>query len=920
MRKRITLLSVFLCFLQVYSQQQKNISITLSNTSILESIQLIEKNTSYQFFFIDSWLASPKKVNKEFKNTTIDTLLRFIFDETNVNYFITEGNKIILSNNNVIYESVYRKQKVDVDVNIDTTSTSIPVFIAKSNFEKKKANTIKTIKIGKENNRLKQRKYTLKGVVKNKATKAAISDLVLLVRKTNTYAVTDKSGNFTIKLPHGIHLIETILSGIKTTKTRFIIYGDGSYNFNLSDDDDTLLNEVVVKSNRLENVKSLVTGVSQIKSEKVKVVPQVLGERNLLKIATTLPGIKSAGEASEGIHVRGGKSDQNLFLLDNNTIYNPTHFFGIFSAVNPFTTKDLKIYKGNIPARYGGRLSSVFDIVSKKSDTEKIKGEMSLGLVSSNLSAEIPVVKGKSGLIVGGRSSYSNWILRALDNKELRKSSASFYDVIAKYDHQINDNNSLNGTFFYSNDAYSIASDTTNAYSNKLVSLKWAHKFNEKNYGSIQLSNSNYAFKINFDGQTNTNFDLRYNIDEFQMNLNMNYVYSDKHKFNYGVASKLYQINPGVIEPFGNESIVSPFTVPQEKALESSLFIADDFTINEKLSASIGARYTLYTSLGASTQRIYDDTKPKSDASVIATQEFGNNEIQKTYNGLSLRLSTRYLLNKNLSVKASFNNSYQFIHRLSNNASANPTDTWTLSNINVKPQQSMQGALGVYKNLPNDIEISMEGYYRKYKNLVDYKVGASFLLNEFIETEILQGPGESYGLEFLLRKNSGKLNGWFGYNYSRSFIELDGDFPEEVVNDGNPFPSNFDQPHDFNLVANYKLTDRYSISTNFTYQTGRPVTYPIGKYSSQGSEFIVFSDRNEFRIPDYYRLDLGVNIEGNHKLKKAGHSFWTISVYNVLGRNNPYSVFFTTEDGVIQSYQSSIFSRPIPTISYNLKF
>jgi hypothetical protein len=351
------------------------------------------------------------------------------------------------------------------------------------------------------------------------------------------------------------------------------------------------------------------------------------------------------------------------------------------------------------------------------------------------------------------------------------------------------------------------------------------------------------------------------------------------------------------------------------------VFLSDEFTVSEKLLLNAGIRYSFYSALGPADQRVYQEGVPKNESSLIDTVEYGNNESIETYGGPEVRVSGRYFITESFSVKASYNNTYQYIHTLSNNTTVSPTDTWKLSDSNIKPQEANQYSLGFYKNFDDDAyELSVEGYYKKSKNILDFKVGSQLLLNETIETEVLQGDGKSYGVEFLLRKTKGKLNGWLGYSYSRSYNRLDSEFREERVNNGEYFPSNYDKPHDISMVANYKLTRRFSVSANFVYQTGRPITYPVGTYNYNGAEYVLYSDRNQFRIPDYYRLDLSINIEGNHKLNKLAHSFWNISVYNVLGRNNPYSVFFVTEGGEVKAFQSSIFSRPIPTITYNFKF
>jgi len=692
------------------------------------------------------------------------------------------------------------------------------------------------------------------------------------------------------------------------------------YNFQLNEGIEEL-DEVVVQGNRDRNVEEALTGVTLIDVEKIKNIPLVLGEQDILKVAIALPGISTAGEGASGYNVRGGRTDQNLILLDNGVIYNPTHFFGIFSALNPFSTGSAEIYKGNIPAEFGGRLSSVFDIKTKDGNTKKFSGEASIGPVTSNVVLETPIIKDKAALLVGGRGTYSNWILRSLDDEQLSNSTASFFDVVAKYNHSINENNEIEATGYFSRDAFSITSDSIFDYSNRLVSLKWDHKFNDNNTVGLILSNSEYRFGIEFDGESNDDFDLGYKNNETEIKLKMKYLYSDKHTFDYGLASKLYIVNPGSIDPLGIESEVNPLNIPEERGLESAVFISDRYKVSDKLLIDMGIRYSFYFALGPGSQRIYQANAPLNSGTLTGTEEFDTNEIIETYGGPEARFSARYFLTPTFSIKGSFNNAYQYIHTLSNNTTVSPTDTWKLSDLNIEPQQANQVSLGLYKNFEgNKYELSLEGYYKKQKNLLDYKVGAQLLLNEAIETEVIQGDGKAYGIEFLLKKNEGRLNGWLGYTYSRSFVRLDSEFGEERVNNGEFFASNFDKPHDLSVVANYKFTKRFSASANFVYQTGRPVTFPIGSFEFNNSEFVFYSDRNRFRIPDFYRLDLSFNMEGNHKIKKFAHSFWSFSIYNVLGRNNPYSVFFVTENGEIRALQSSIFAIPVPTLTYNFKF
>ncbi|WP_339697011.1 TonB-dependent receptor [uncultured Marixanthomonas sp.] len=914
---------MLLFFVQVsVAQDTSTVSVSFNNTPLKEALSTIEKQTEYHFFYLDKWLEG-KTVSGNFDNTTMDTLLIELLDKTVLNYYITKDKRIILTQNSLVYdklpEGFFPTEEIDtIAIEKEVTEAYSPIFY---NQEKpKKSTPIETVRIGKENQGNSRNRYTLSGYVTNSLTGKPIADLAILVQGSSTGTTTSDDGFYSISLRPGVSMLETKLIGIEDVQKRVIIYNDGRLDMELNEDYE-MLGEVFLENEADNNVTKAETGAETIDVKVIKNIPLVLGERDILKVATTLPGISNAGEGATGYNVRGGKADQNLILLDEGVIYNPSHFFGIFSSINPFTSGNVDIYKGSIPAEYGGRLSSVFDISTRDANTEKFSGEGSIGPVTANLTLETPIVKDKAGIMAGVRATYSDWILNSLDEESLKNSEASFYDAIVKYNHQINENNEIKATGYYSKDRYSITSDSLFGYSNRLVSLQWNHRFNEENKGSLLLLNSEYKYDIEYDGPTDTDFDLGYSINETQLKLRFDSKLNNKHTLDYGISTKLYNVQPGEIQPSQNSSIVDPLKIPKERGLESAVFLSDNFTVNEKIELNAGIRYSTFAALGEATQRSYLEGVPLSDATVTDTLSYNNNETIETYGGLEGRVSARYSFNPEFSVKASFNNTIQYIHTLSNNTTISPTDTWKLSDLNIEPQRANQYGLGFYYNFDsNKYEVSLEGYYKTSKNILDFKTGAQLLLNENVETELLQGEGKAYGLEFLVRKKTGKLNGWLSYSYSRSFLKLDSEFKEERINNGDFFPSNYDKPHDISVVANYKLTERFSLSANFVYQTGRPITYPVGSYVINNSEFVLYSDRNEFRIPDYYRLDLSINFEGNHKLDKLAHSFWNISVYNVLGRSNPYSVFFVTDNGEIKAYQSSIFSIPVPTITYNFKF
>ncbi|WP_394776420.1 carboxypeptidase-like regulatory domain-containing protein [Flavobacterium sp.] len=896
-----------------YSQDQKsNITVSYSNINRIDVLKKIETSTKYRFYFQDDWFDKNVLISGDYTNKTIEEILNKVFADTELNFYINK-NKIILTKNSIIYDKFQNNK---------TKDGNIPIFFQQYDSVKKnkteKADPIALI--GKETVDSEIEFYTLSGHITDLKDEKSLADITVKVKNTAITTITNKEGFYSVKLPVGLATIEIESLLYNNTSRKIMIYSNGTLDFSIIEKINQL-NEVLVKGKNSQNIRTAITGVTTIEAEGIKNIPLVLGERDVLKIALTIPGIKTAGEGSSGFNVRGGKEDQNLMLLDNGTIYNPAHLFGFFSSLNPYTINKVDIYKGGIPSEFGGRLSSVFDITSKNGNTEKFSGEGGIGPVTSNLTASIPVVKGKASLLVGGRATYSDWILKSLDDENLKNSQASFYDLFAKYTHKINKNNSVEATGYYSKDKYSITPDSLYSYSNSLVSLKWKHSFNEKNNSELNVTNSEYKFSIDYESVNPESFLLKYKINETQASLKFNSEFNSKNKFTYGITSKLYKVNPGELSPNGSSSLITPIKIEDEKGLESAVFFSDKFKISEKLLLDIGARYSYYLALGPSTQKIYEDGVPKTPSTVTEEKVYANNEVINSSGGFEPRIALRYIFDESLFVKAGFDKNYQYIHLLTNNTTQSPTDTWKLSDINVKPESGLQYSLGIFKKLEyNDLELSLEGYYKTSKNILDYKVGANILLNENLETELLQGDGKAYGIEFLLKKSIGRLNGWIGYTYSRTFIKLDSQFNDEKVNNGAYFPTNFDKPHDLSIVMNYKFTHRYSFSSNFVYQTGRPITYPIGKYSYNGAEYTLYSDRNKFRIPDYYRLDIGLNIEGNHKIKKLAHSFWNISIYNVLGRNNPYSIFFVTKEGQVKAYQTSIFAVPIPTITYNFKF
>ncbi len=912
----------------VYAQQTpERIQIQFEDLTIPEVLQKFKQQSSYQLYFLPQWFGD-ETISGNFEDITPEAFLSEVLKETPITFYRYNEQIFVLNRNNQIYDALPngffgRSQDSLPAAGKPVTERSgrapVPVFVNQEELASKPAQ-VETVRIGKQDASTQGSTFVLSGYVRERESGRPIADLVILDRTNGAGSATDENGYEEVRLPAGLNVLEARSVGKESTVKQVIIYNNGTFDWFIEEGVEQL-EEVIVQAEQERNVQAVIAGTEIINAEESKDIPLVLGERNLFDVAASLPGISRAGEGAVGLNVRGGRTDQNMFLLNEAVVYNPTHFFGIFQALNPFVTQQVEIYKGVIPVEFGGRLSSVFDISTKDGSTVKIKGEGSIGPITANLALELPVRKGKSSLVVGGRGAYSDWVLRALDDEQLANSTASFYDVVATYTDRLNENNRLKATGYYSNDRFSLTADSTFTYSNRAASVVWDHKFSERNNATFSLANSRYAFDIGYDANSNTNFNLGYSVEETELKGFNRFRINESHRLTFGLAGKFYRVSPGTLNPAGSNSDVVPQELAREQGIEGGVFISDDWDVTDRLSINAGVRLSVFAATGPSEQKVYAPGQPRNEGTVIDTLNYGSGETIKTYGGPEVRFSTRYLITPEFSVKAGFSNMYQYIHTLSNTTTVSPIDTWKLSDLNIRPQTSQQVTLGFFRNLEEGaLELSVEGFYKWAQDVLDFKTGAQILLNDAIETEVIQGDGKAYGVEFLLKKTQGRLNGWLGYTYSRSLIRYDSQFPEERINDGEFFPSNYDRPHDVSLIANYKFTKRYSASMNFSYQTGRPITYPIGQFNFNNSDYVFYSDRNAFRIPDYIRLDLGINIEGNHKKNKLAHSFWTISVYNVLGRNNPYSLFFVSENGEVKALQSSIFAIPVPSITYNFKF
>ncbi|MBB6325923.1 hypothetical protein FHS59_001551 [Algoriphagus iocasae] len=893
---------------------QTNTSTKLTGTylgmSFERFVEKVESETPYKFFYKESDVENIQ-VNLQASNSEIRLILDEIFLNSGLTYSIDSSKRIWVSKGNRIlidfpeeYFKIQERQELLVNAGDSL-----------GEFEKNKR-----FVIGKASDNPESSTAVLSGVVTSIESGNPMNGAVVLEKVKYTQVATDRNGRYQLTLPKGRHTIWVQNIGGFQEQRQIDLRGDGVLNMSI---EETImsLDEVVVSSGALSNINKLDMGVQSISIAEVKRLPAVMGEVDVLRGVLTMPGVNTVGEATTGFNVRGGAADQNLILYGNSTVFNPTHAFGFFSAFNADIVSGVELYKGSIPVNYGGRLSSVLQVDPKFGRKDKIGGSGGIGILTSRLSLEGPVGD-KTTFIVGARTTYSDWALKLLeDEADLNGSKISFYDVNFNVQHNLNDKNILEFSGYLSQDDFRFDPDTAYSYKNLNLSLGWRHFFNDQLEGNFTVGKDGYQFGIIGQDNPLNSFDFGFDVNQLFARADFEYRKNSNHIFKFGIHGIQYAINPGVNKPYGPESIVIEDQLQEENAREISVYFGDEFTLSDKLSLSYGGRYMLYQMLGPMTINEYVDGAPITESNVIGEKTFGKGENVKTYHGPEFRASARYILDNKSSVKIGFNTMRQNIHLLSNSSSISPTDSWKLSDSYIKPQTGGQGSVGYYRNLANNkLEFSTEVYYRYMNNLLDYRSGAKIVLNDDIEQDVLNSDGKAYGVEFLLKKNTGALKGSLAYTYSRSLMKTSDEPSVEKINDGDFYSSNFDQPHHVVLVANYELSKRINTSLNLNYSTGRPITLPISKFDYAGSERVYFSDRNAYRIPDYFRMDFSVNLEGNHKVRKLAHASWSFGVYNLLGRSNPYSVYYVPEGGKLRGYQLSIFARPIPFITYNFRF
>lgn len=759
-------------------------------------------------------------------------------------------------------------------------------------------------------------KFTLSGYLRDAENGEALIGAALYVEELHTGTITNTYGFYSLSLPQGNYKITFSYIGYQSITKEINLNRSQSLNLELASEEVTL-KEVVVSSNRPNaNVEKIEMSTTTVNMVEVKHMPQLMGEVDVIRSIQMLPGVTTVGEGASGFNVRGGDVDENLILLDEAPVYNASHVLGFFSVFNADAIKDLKIYKGGIPAAYGGRLSSVLDVRQKEGNMKNFSGNGGIGLISSRLLLEGPIKKDKSSFMVSGRRSYADVFTKLSSDEDLRKSTAYFYDLNAKINYVINDNNRLFLSGYFGRDALGIDIAGMD-WGNKTATLRWNHLFNTRLFSNFTVVYSHYDYALGANSES-ADFSWKSNILNTNVKADFSYFINPNNTLEFGINALHYKFKPANIQVNRVEKEDVSFDLDAETAFEPAIYISNEQKISDRLGIQYGIRYSRFYNMGEGKIFQYAPDQPKTIHTIIDTVHYGSGEVIQSYDALEPRVSAKFTLNSSSSLKGSYNRMAQYIHLVSNTTVALPIDVWTPAGKYIKPAKVDQYTLGYFRNFKDNIlEFSAEAYYKQYYDLIDYKNGADLLFNESLETELLEGIGRAYGLELLLRKQEGRLTGWIGYTISRTEREVEG------IDNGDPYPSNYDKLHDVNIVASYEINSKWTVSGSITAMSGRPITYPNARYEYDSITVANYDNRNGARMPAYHRLDLSATYDIPKKEGKKWESSWTFGLYNVYARRNAFSIYFRQQEenpAITEAVRYSVFGTIIPSVTYNFKF
>lgn len=884
-------------FLSAQTLPDIKINAELQGIPLKAAFQKIESANAIRFYFKEDQLPE-KTVTASFVDANIEEVMTNMLNGTAMGYFVYRDYAVVIAPWVTIRENYSADYYQALEENLNTDD---------SEREKRRQLVIGDISKMSPSGTAK-----IKGQVTYQREPVIGATVFWTDLGTSSGAATDVNGEFEMEVPTGKHELLVQYIGYEDYTKTVVIYSDGELPIRMRENA-VNLSEVVVSADAADaNVENVQIGVSRLDIEKIKKVPTFMGEADVIKSLLLQPGVSTIGEGATGFNVRGGEVDQNLVMQDDGFIFNASHALGFFSTFNTDLIKNVSLYKGNIPAQYGGRVASVLDVEMKTGSFEKYKIKGGVGLVSSRISMEGPVLKERSAFIAGFRSTYSDWVLKRFKLEDVKNSSAFFYDANFKFTQKLGEKNSLILSGYSSSDEFRFSDQFGFDYSTWIGTMTFKSIHSDRMYSSFSLSASEYS---------STQFDLD-GIDASALDNGLKYYKFKEHltynskggmQFDFGLSSILYEVNPGEIKPYGDNSETITGTLETEKGLESAAFANVQWDVSSAFQISGGLRFGLYSFLGPKDVFEYENGIPDTENIIDTINATG---FIKTYSSIEPRFSARYRLNATTSIKAGYSRTAQYINQIANTDSPTPTSQWQLSTEYIKPFRSHNYSLGIFKNMQENIwETSLEVFYRDIDELFDYKDFAELTMNDNIETELLDGRGVAYGIEASVKKKKGLWHGDLAYTYSRARRQI------EEINRGDWYNSNFDKPHDLSLVINYQPNQRHTFTMNFTYSTGRPTTPPFGNYTTEtGAVIPIYANRNQIRIPDYHRLDIAYTIGQGYKKDKKFKTSWTISVYNVYGRQNAFSVFFTQGAFLqAQANKLAILGSAFPALTFNLE-
>ncbi|WP_438976677.1 TonB-dependent receptor [Polaribacter sp.] len=772
-----------------------------------------------------------------------------------------------------------------------------------------------------------QEKVTINGTVYDNNSNETLIGVSVYFPELKSGTTTNEYGFYSITVPKGNYKIQVSYLGFKSIIEYLNLNENVTKNFKLEEETESL-DEIIIESDIEKlNIKTPQMSVNKLTAATIKQIPVVLGESDIIKSIILLPGVTSAGEGASGFNVRGGAADQNLILLDEAIVFNSSHVFGFFSVFNPDVIKDVKLYKGGIPARYGGRLSSVLDIYQKEGNSKEFKLTGGIGLVSSRLLAEGPIEKEKSSFLIGGRASYAHLFLPLFDNDN----TAYFYDLNSKVNYRFNEKNNLFLSTYFGKDVFGISDNFVNKYGNNVLNLRWNHLFSDKLFSNLSLIYSDYFYGLTLDF---VGFEWDSGITNFNLKYDFKHYLNNTFTLNYGINNIYIKFNPGEIIPNRPDSGIQPEKLIDKYANEFAAYIDAEHRISDKLTLQYGIRFSNFTRLGQDELNVYSNNeaviynqqfKKYESATPTDTESFSRSDVLASFNNFEPRFSLSYLLSDESSVKLSYNRMAQYLHLLSNTASPTPLDVWAPSGRFIKPQLLDQFAAGYFKSIKGgDYSLETEVFYKDIQNRIDYINGANLIANNEIETVILNGQARAYGLEVLFKKNEGNFKGWLAYTLSRSEQQTPGrNTNEPGINQGKWYSTPFDKTHDLSLNASYELSKKWTFNANFLFQTGQPTNYPVGQYEVQGLNVPIFDDdrRNADRLPAYHRFDISATLTPEKNKNRKWQAEWVFGIYNLYGRQNAASINFRQNRETLrnEAIQTSIFGI-VPSVTYNFKF